>query len=92
MELIDIYDALGQKSGRITDKDETHRKAFIHKCICVWIINSKNGILLQTRSAYVMLFHKLDIFISGYIQAGETVLEAMCRGGKEEFGIDISTK
>jgi len=33
MEFIDIYDDLGQKCGKSEDKDETHRKALIHKGI-----------------------------------------------------------
>lgn len=52
MELIDIYDNLGQKSGKSEEKDEAHRKAHIHKGVCVWIINSKDEILLQTRSSF----------------------------------------
>ena len=89
MELIDIYDDLGQKCDKSEDKDEAHRKALIHRGVCVWIINSKNELLLQTRSDNVMFPNMLDISFSGHIQAGETSIEAAKREGREELGINI---
>lgn len=89
MELIDIYNDLGQKSGKSEDKDEAHRKALLHRGVCVWIMNSKREILLQTRSSHVMFPDMLDISFSGHIQAGETPLEAVRREGREELGINI---
>ncbi|MDE7341063.1 MAG: NUDIX domain-containing protein [Lachnospiraceae bacterium] len=89
MEFIDIYDDLGQKSGKSEDKDEAHRKALIHRGVCVWIMNSKREILLQTRSSHVMFPDMLDISFSGHIQTGETPLEAVKREGREELGVNI---
>lgn len=89
MEMIDIYDELGQKCGKIEEKYETHRKGLIHKGICVWIVNSNDEILLQTRNSQVMFPNMMDISFSGHIQAGETSLEAAIREGKEELGIDL---
>lgn len=89
MEFIDIYDDLGQKCGKCETKDEVHRKALIHRGVCVWIINSERELLLQTRSSHVMFPNMLDISFSGHIQAGETPLEAAKREGREELGINI---
>ena len=89
MELIDIYDNLGQKSGKSEEKGKAHRKALLHRGVCVWIMNSKREILLQTRSSRVMFPDMLDISFSGHIQAGETPLEAVKREGCEELGINI---
>jgi isopentenyl-diphosphate delta-isomerase len=89
MEMIDIYDELGQKSGKTEEKYEAHRNALIHKGVCVWIINSNDEILLQTRNSQVMFPNMMDISFSGHIQAGETSLEAAIREGKEELGIDL---
>lgn len=89
MEFIDIYNDLGQKSDIIIDKNEAHKKALIHKGVCVWIINSNNEILLQTRSSSVMFPNMLDISFSGHIKAGESPIEAAVREGKEELGIDV---
>nr|WP_300807545.1 NUDIX domain-containing protein [uncultured Acetatifactor sp.] len=91
MEFIDIYDDLGQKSGKSEEKGEAHRKALIHRGVCVWIMNSKQELLLQTRSSHVMFPDMLDISFSGHIQAGETSLEAVRREGREELGINIDT-
>lgn len=89
MEFIDIYDDLGQKSGKSEDKEEVHRKALVHRGVCVWIMNSKRELLLQTRSNHVMFPGMLDISFSGHVQAGETSLEAVRREGREELGINI---
>lgn len=89
MEIIDIYDDLGQNSGVSLCKDEAHKKALIHKGVCVWIMNSSHEVLLQTRSPHVMLPNLLDISFSGHIKAGETSIEAAVREGKEELGIDL---
>lgn len=89
MEIIDIYDDLGQKTGKNEDKDEAHKEALIHKGICVWIMNSRREILLQRRSSHVMFPGLLDISFSGHIRAGETPLEAVRREGGEELGINI---
>ena len=91
MEFIDTYDDLGQKNGKSEDKDVAHRKALIHKGVCVWIMNSERELLLQTRSSHVMFPNMLDISFSGHIQAGETSLEAAKREGREELGINIDT-
>jgi isopentenyldiphosphate isomerase len=88
MELIDIYDELGQKCGT-EEKYEAHRKALIHKGVCVWIVNSNDEILLQTRNSQVKFPNMMDISFSGHIRTGETVLEAAVREGKEELGINL---
>lgn len=89
MEMIDIYDDSGQKTGIVVEKYEAHRNCLIHKAVCVWIINSCNEILLQKRGPHVMFPNMLDISFSGHIQSGETSLEAVLREGKEELGIEI---
>lgn len=91
MELIDIYDDLGQKCSKSEDRNEVHRKALIHRGVCVWIMNSSREILLQTRSDYVMFPNMLDISFSGHIQTGESSLDAVKREGREELGINIET-
>lgn len=89
MELIDLYDDLGRKCDVVVDKNQAHREALIHKGVCVWIINSRNELLLQTRSSHVMFPGMLDISFSGHIHAGETSIEAAVREGREELGIEL---
>lgn len=89
MEYVDLYDNLGQRCDLTVGKDEVHRKALVHRGVCVWIMNSKDEILLQTRSSHVMFPNMLDISFSGHIQAGESSLEAAIREGREELGIEL---
>lgn len=89
MELTDIYDETGVKTGETAGKYEAHRNGLIHRAVCVWIVNSKNEVLMQTRSDHVLSPGKMDISFSGHIQAGETSLEAAVREGYEELGISI---
>lgn len=89
MEMIDIYDEIGQKSGRTLEIYEAHKRGAIHKGVCVWIINSKDEILIQTRNDKGILKNMKDISFSGHIKSGETSIEAAIREGKEELGIDL---
>lgn len=92
MEFIGIYDDLGQKCGKSENKDVAHRKALIHKGVCVWIMNSNREILLQVRNSHVMFPDMLDISFSGHIKAGETSLETIKREGREDNGFDARYK
>lgn len=89
IESIDIYDQLGQHTGKAMCKNQAHEQGVIHKGVCVWILNAQNELLLQTRSEHVMLPSKLDISFSGHIRSGETSVQAAIREGKEELGIDL---
>lgn len=89
MELIDIYNEQGEKTGISLDRHKVHSKGLLHRAICVWIVNSNNEILLQRRSSHVMFPDLMDISFSGHIQSGESPLDAVLREGKEELGIHI---
>ena len=89
MEMIDIYDDLGQKTGETAENCEVHRKGLIHKGICVWILNSNNEVLLQRRASDTTLPNMLDISFSGHVKSGETAMDAVIREGKEELGFPV---
>lgn len=89
MEMIDIYDEIGLKTGKTAEKHEVHLRGLIHRAICVWIVNSSDEVLMQTRNDHVISPGKMDISFSGHMQAGETSLEAVIREGYEELGIFI---
>ncbi len=90
MELIDILDSKGNKTGESCSMKEVHDKGLIHKSVHVWILNSKNELLIQKREknrlAYPLYW---DISASGHISAGQTSLEAAQREVKEELGLSI---
>lgn len=88
-EMIDEYNKIGQKIG-VVDKEIAHRDGLWHKAIHVWIINDKNEILLQYRCAEKKLYPNMwDTSFAGHIGAGESLIEAVIREGKEELGIDV---
>ena len=68
MELIDILNENGIKTGQVASRDEAHRKGLWHRAIVVAIINEKNEILLQQRAAnkekmpICGIYQLLDIF------------------------------
>ena len=67
------------------------QKRIYHKAVVVFIINSKNEILIQQRSNNKKLWpDKWDITAGGHVDAGKFGYEAVIRETKEEIGIDIS--
>ena len=55
-------------------------------CVIVLVCNELNEIALLRQS---YLSDKYDVFVSGYIKAGESAEETAIREVKEELGIDI---
>jgi len=91
MEYVDILDDKGNKTGQVKSCEEAHHFGLIHRTVHVWILNSKNELLIQkrerNRKAYPLYW---DISASGHISAGQTSLEAAQRETKEELGLDVS--
>ncbi len=44
MELIDVLDEKGNKTGEVKPKPDIHRDANWHKAVHVWFINSRGGV------------------------------------------------
>ena len=88
-EIIDEYNLRGEKIG-VVDKSIAHEKGLWHKSIHVWIINSKNQILLQYRCKDKNLYPDTwDCSFAGHITTGEDSIQSVLREGKEEIGIDV---
>ena len=88
-ELIEIYNEYGEKTGQRVERGIVHQKGFLHKAVCVWIINSNHELLVQRRSPKVAFPNMLDVSFSGHIIAGESAVEAIKREGQEELGLII---
>lgn len=90
-ELIDIYDANKNKTGKTINRediDKLNEDEYIIVSHC-WIINSSKQILLTQRSLTTNRGGKWEDTHGG-VRAGETSQEGMIRELKEEIGIDIS--
>lgn len=92
MELFDILNPDGSKSGVVQERGVAHREGSLHPTSHIWIVrpNDKSGydLLLQKRSAdkdsnpgcY-------DISSAGHVAAGDEYLESALRELQEELGI-----
>ena len=93
MENFDVLNEMGEFTNEIASREECHKKGLYHKAVVVFIINSKNEVLIQQRSSNKKLWpSKWDITAGGHVDAGEFGYEAVIRETKEEIGIDITEK
>lgn len=93
MEYIDIFDENNNSIGVIKEKQQAHENGNFHRTAHVWIINDKNELLLQKRSASKKSHPNCwDISGAGHIRAGENVIDGAIRELKEELGVKSEEK
>jgi isopentenyldiphosphate isomerase len=93
MEMFDILAKDGSLTGETIARDKAHAVGAWHKAIVLWIVNRRNQILLQKRSAYKKTFAGCwDIVPSGHVEAGEYGAETAVRECFEEIGVEIDLK
>ena len=93
MEIWDILDSEGNKTGRTMVKgEEKVPEGFYHLGADVWIKNSENKILIQKRSAQKKLSPNVWAMTGGSVIKGETSVETIERETFEELGIKINVK
>ncbi|MBN2421586.1 NUDIX domain-containing protein [Candidatus Woesearchaeota archaeon] len=86
-EIIDIVNEQDKIIGRDT-RFNIHKKHLIHRGVHIFIINSKNQVLIQKRS-----FNKdfypgyYDASVGAHVDSGESYKDAAVREIKEEVGI-----
>jgi len=51
MEYFEILNEFGEFTGKVASREVAHKEGLWHKAVVVFIINAKNEILLQKRSA-----------------------------------------
>ncbi len=92
MELLEVLNADGSKSGRISERGVVHREGSPHATAHVWVArkNKQGGfdLLLQKRSqkkdSYPGCY---DISAAGHVAAGDDVFNTAQRELEEELGI-----
>lgn len=90
MELLDIYDNDGCKTGIIKKRTDILKKGEYRLAAEVWIINSKCEILIQQRSSNKDILPNIWGSTTGCIISGEDKLDGAIREVKEEIGISIA--
>lgn len=91
MELWDILDEHGNKTGKVMERG-MFSEELIHLGADVWIVNSKNEILIQKRSSTKKNSPNLWMMTGGSAIAGENSKDTIVREVKEELGINIVTQ
>lgn len=89
-EYFDVYTRDGKYLGK-KSKSFCHGKnpGVYHKPVWIWIINNKNEVLIQKRSAQKKQSPNLwDMPSAGHVVAGESIIEGAIRETKEELGIN----
>ena len=94
MELFDVIDEDGNKTGQVKERGVAHRDGTLHSTVHIWIVrpNRESGydILLQKRSeckdsnpgAY-------DISSAGHVSAGDELMESALREMEEELIVNL---
>lgn len=86
MEYFDVLNEKGIYTGEVKTREECHEKGLWHKAVVVFIINSKNQVLLQKRSKQKKLWPDMwDITAGGHVDSGEFGFQAIIRECKEEL-------
>lgn len=91
-EYFDVLDENGEFTNKVESRSKCHKEGLWHKAVALFIINSKNQVLLQKRSANKRMWPNLwDITAGGHVLAGEFGFQSIIREIKEEIGIDINS-
>jgi isopentenyldiphosphate isomerase len=93
LEMFDMLDCAGRKTGAVIDRDEAHRTGAWHgafHCLMVYEHHRKPCVLFQKRSTAKMIAPgKFDVSVGGHYAAGEDAEIAGPREIKEELGLDV---
>ncbi len=90
-EFFDVLNEKGEYTGRVETREKCHKEGLWHKAVTVFIINSKNQVLLQKRSANKKMWPNMwDVTAGGHVLAGEFGFESIIRECKEELGIQLN--
>ena len=96
MEMIDLRDRDGKRTGEVKERTLVHRDGDLHGTAHVWLVRYRADrgsadVLLQKRSADKDSFPGYyDISSAGHIPAGQDFSESAVRELKEELGIPAS--
>lgn len=93
LELFDLCDSEGNKTGAVSARMTVHAEGLKHRTAHIWVVRqSENGgwqVLLQQRSARKDSFPGCyDVSSAGHVAAGDDYLESAQRELREELGIE----
>ena len=90
-EYFEVLNEKGEYTGEIATREKCHKEGLWHKAVVAFIVNSKEQVLLQRRSADKKLWPNMwDISAGGHVLKGELGFQAAIREAKEELGIELN--
>lgn len=90
-EYFDVLDEQGNFTNKIETRKKCHSEGLWHKAVVVFIINSKDQVLLQRRSKSKRMWPDMwDITAGGHVDAGEFGFQSVLRECEEELGIKLN--
>ena len=89
MELWDVYDKKGRKTGALKEKEADYRPGEYHLAVEAWVFNRRREILIQQRSWHREILPGKWSLTTGRIIAGEDSEQGCVRELKEELGIQV---
>lgn len=92
-EFFDVINEKGDYTGEVETREKCHKEGIWHKAVAVFVINSKNQVLLQKRSALKKAWPNMwDISAGGHVLSKEFGFQSIIREIKEELGVEINSK
>lgn len=92
MELIDVLDAKGNKTGEKTTLDDACNRGLWHNSVHAIIITQDHKIIAQKRSHTILMNPDLmELSVGGAVNSGEDCMRAIIRETKEELGINVNS-
>lgn len=93
MDIWDIYNKYGQKTGRTVRKGTNLKPGEFHIVVEVWIRTSPGHYIIQKRSPNKKLFGGMwTCSVTGSILKGETPKEGLVREIREELGLEVNKR
>ena len=89
MEYWDVYDAQGNKTGRVRPKGDAFAPDERHLAMELWIWNSRGEVLLQKRADTVEILPGMWALTTGRMRAGEDGRTGCLREAAEELGLAL---
>lgn len=90
-EFFDVLNEKGHYTNLQEKRNKCHEKGLWHKAVAIFVINSKEEVLLQKRSPNKKMWPNMwDVTAGGHVLAGEFGFQAVIRELKEELGIELN--
>lgn len=89
MELLRVVDTNGNNTNEILEREELHNQNKLHNEVTIYIINSKNEVLLQRRSKNRRFSPNKFGVIAGHVSYREDTITTAQREVKEEVGVKV---